>query len=61
MSLPFMNGTPGCAEERRNSVFFERGLHATSICGAAGAAVDVAILPGGARRRGRDSYRSRTA
>src|SRR5713226_5821262 len=30
----------------RNSVFFERGLHATSICGAVGAAVAVAMLQG---------------
>ena len=38
MSLPFLNTAPGYDEELRNSVFFERGLHATSICGAVGAA-----------------------
>ena len=31
MSLPFLNTAPGYDEELRNSVFFERGLHATSI------------------------------
>jgi hypothetical protein len=31
MSLPFLNAAPGYDEELRNSVFFERGLHATSI------------------------------
>ncbi|MEE8406819.1 MAG: MmgE/PrpD family protein [Acidimicrobiia bacterium] len=30
----------------RNSIFFERGLHATSICGTIGAAVAVALLHG---------------
>ncbi|MEV6162027.1 MmgE/PrpD family protein [Streptomyces sp. NPDC052052] len=30
----------------RNSVFFERGLHATSICGTVGAAVAAAVLLG---------------
>src|SRR5258707_411461 len=44
MSLPFLNTAPGCDEELRNSVFFERGLHATSICGAVAAAVAVATL-----------------
>jgi hypothetical protein len=39
MSLPFLNTAPGYDEELRNSVVFERGLHATSICGAVGAAV----------------------
>ncbi|MGA9160622.1 MAG: hypothetical protein WB297_07130 [Actinomycetota bacterium] len=34
MSLPFLNTAPGYDEKLRNSVFFERGLHATSICGA---------------------------
>jgi hypothetical protein len=34
MRLPFLNTAPGYDEELRNSVFFERGLHATSICGA---------------------------
>jgi 2-methylcitrate dehydratase PrpD len=37
MSLPFLNTAPGYDEELRNSVFFERGLHATSICGVAAA------------------------
>ncbi|MEV6968251.1 MmgE/PrpD family protein [Hamadaea sp. NPDC051192] len=32
--------------ELRNSVFFERGLHATSICGAVGAAVAAGLLHG---------------
>src|SRR2546422_3954912 len=44
MSLPFLNTAPGYDEELRNSVFFERGLHATSICGAVGAAVAVSML-----------------
>ena len=46
MSLPFLNTAPGYDEELRNSVFFERGLHTTSICGAVGAAVAVAMLQG---------------
>ncbi|HVD56665.1 MAG TPA: MmgE/PrpD family protein [Thermoleophilaceae bacterium] len=46
MSLPFLKTAPGYDEELRNSVFFERGLHATSICGAVGAAVAVAMPPG---------------
>jgi len=46
MSLPFLSTAPGYDEEPRNSVFFERGLHATSICGAVGAAVAVAMLQG---------------
>src|SRR6266852_6788004 len=46
MSLPFLNTAPGYDEALRNSVFFERGLHATSICGAVGAAVAVAMLQG---------------
>jgi 2-methylcitrate dehydratase PrpD len=46
MSLPFLNTAPGYDEELRNSVFFERGLHATSICGAVGATVAVAMLQG---------------
>ncbi|GHJ39225.1 MmgE/PrpD family protein [Streptomyces sp. TS71-3] len=33
-------------EELGNSVFFERGLHATAICGAIGAAVAAAMLRG---------------
>jgi len=32
--------------ELRNSIFFERGLHATSICGTIGAAVAAALLHG---------------
>src|SRR5260221_11390144 len=46
MSWPFLNTAPGYDEELRSSVFFERGLHATSICGAVGAAVAVAMLQG---------------
>jgi hypothetical protein len=46
MSLPFLNTAPGYDEELRHSVFFERGLHATSICGAVGAAVAMVILQG---------------
>src|SRR5205807_9968956 len=46
MSLPFLNTAPGYDEELRNSVFFERGLHATSSCAAVGAAVAVAMLQG---------------
>src|ERR1700694_2684681 len=46
MSLPFLNTAPGYDEELRNSMFFERGLHATYICGAVGAAVAVAMLQG---------------
>ena len=46
MSLPFLNTAPDYDEELRNSVFFERGLHATSTCGAVGAAVAVATLQG---------------
>ena len=46
MSLPFLNAAPGYDEELRNSAFFERGLHATSICGAVGAALAVAMLQG---------------
>ena len=49
MSLPFLNTAPGYDEELRNSVFFERRLHATSICGEVGAAVAVAMLQGVAR------------
>ena len=32
--------------ELRNSIFFDRGLHATSICGTVGAAVAAALLHG---------------
>jgi 2-methylcitrate dehydratase PrpD len=45
-SVQFLNTAPGYDEELRNSVFFERGLHATSICGAVGAAVAVGMLQG---------------
>ena len=43
-------GMGGYDRELGNSVFFDRGQHATSICGAIGAAVvrrlvDAAILP----------------
>ncbi len=61
MSLPFLNAAPGYDEALRNSVFFERGLHATSICGAVVAAVAVALLTSAGERWGRDSYRCRTA
>lgn len=37
-------GMAGYDETLRNSVFFERGLHATAICGALGAAVTCAML-----------------
>ncbi|NKQ54480.1 MmgE/PrpD family protein [Amycolatopsis sp. K13G38] len=37
-------GMAGYDEELGNSVFFERGLHATAICGALGAAVACAML-----------------
>ena len=33
-------------QKLRNSVFFDRGLHATSICGTIGAAVAAALLHG---------------
>lgn len=39
-------GMAGYDEELGNSVFFERGLHATAICGAVGAAVASALLQG---------------
>src|SRR5271163_1117467 len=51
MSLPFLNAAPGYDEELRNAVFFERGLHATSICGAVGAAVAVAGVDAALRLR----------
>jgi hypothetical protein len=57
MSLPFLNSALGYDEELRNSVFFERGLHATSICGVVGAAVAVAMLQGAGR--GGDRLRRR--
>lgn len=37
-------GMAGYDAKLRNSVFFERGLHATSICGALGAAAAAALL-----------------
>ncbi|MCR6485084.1 MmgE/PrpD family protein [Amycolatopsis sp. OK19-0408] len=37
-------GMAGYDEELGNSVFFERGLHATAICGALGAAAATAML-----------------
>jgi hypothetical protein len=55
MSLPFLNTAPGYDEELRNSVVFERGLHATSICGAVGAAV--ATPRGPSRRSARPNSR----
>jgi 2-methylcitrate dehydratase PrpD len=39
-------GNAGFDEEINNSVFFERGLHATSICGAVGAAAAAAVAYG---------------
>lgn len=39
-------GMAGYDEELGNSVFFERGLHATAICGAVGAALSSALLQG---------------
>jgi 2-methylcitrate dehydratase PrpD len=39
-------GLAGYDPQLRNSVFFERGLHATSICGAIGAAVSAGLLYG---------------
>lgn len=39
-------GMAGYDAERNVSVFFERGFHATSICGAAGAALAAALLSG---------------
>jgi len=36
----------GYDEELGNSVFFERGQHATAICGAVGAAVAAGMLAG---------------
>lgn len=37
-------GMAGYDEELGNSIFFERGLHATAICGALGAAAAAALL-----------------
>lgn len=39
-------GMAGYDEHLGNSIFFERGQHATSICGAVGAAVAVAMIAG---------------
>lgn len=40
-------GMAGYREKLADSVFFERGLHATSICGAVGAAVSASMLVAG--------------
>jgi len=45
MSLPFLNTAPGYIEELRNSVFVERGLHETSICGVAGERAANGVCP----------------
>jgi 2-methylcitrate dehydratase PrpD len=39
-------GMAGYDEQAKNSVFFEHGQHATSICGAMGGAVAAAVLSG---------------
>lgn len=39
-------GMAGYSAEKRNSVFFGKGLHATSICGTIGAAASAALLMG---------------
>lgn len=39
-------GMAGYDEENANSVFFDRGQHATAICGAVGAAVAAGVLGG---------------
>ncbi len=39
-------GMAGYNEKDRNSTFFDNGQHATSICGALGAAVSVALIQG---------------
>lgn len=44
-------GTAGYDRERNVSVFFERGFHATSICGAVGAALSAALLSGLSREQ----------
>jgi 2-methylcitrate dehydratase PrpD len=41
-------GMAGYDEEAKNSTFFEHGQHATSICGAMGAAVAAAVISGDA-------------
>jgi 2-methylcitrate dehydratase PrpD len=40
-------GMAGYDEEERNSIFFDRGQHATSICGAVGSAVAAAMVLSG--------------
>jgi 2-methylcitrate dehydratase PrpD len=40
-------GMAGYDEKAKNSVFFEHGQHATSICGAMGGAVAATVLAGG--------------
>ncbi|MFF4797264.1 MmgE/PrpD family protein [Streptomyces sp. NPDC001351] len=40
-------GMAGYDEDRRNSIFFDRGQHATSICGAVGSAVTAAMVLSG--------------
>lgn len=37
-------GMAGTDEKQHNSIFFERGLHATSICGAVGAALAAGLV-----------------
>lgn len=44
-------GTAGYDRERNVSVFFERGFHATSICGAVGSALAAALLAGLSREQ----------
>ncbi|MFL6117948.1 MAG: MmgE/PrpD family protein [Catenulispora sp.] len=39
-------GLAGYDRDRRDSVYFDRGLHATSLCGAVGAAAAAALLSG---------------
>ncbi len=46
-------GMAGYDEEAGNSIYFEHGQHATSICGAMGAAAAVAVI--GARATGADT------
>ncbi|MBB3043244.1 MmgE/PrpD family protein [Nocardioides soli] len=52
-------GMAGYDEEAGNSIFFEHGQHATSICGAMGAAAAVAVI--GARASGSGSEGVRDA
>lgn len=40
-------GMAGYDQEHRNSIFFDRGQHATSICGAVGSAVAAAMVLAG--------------